>query len=276
MRLNIRQHSPSYWRVTINNPPLNLFDQEMCDELRTLIDNLENNEEVKVVVFDSADPEYFISHLDVIRASEMDLSPGPTGLSIWPDFAVRIEKASFITVGLLRGRARGVGSEFLQALDMRFASKEKAVLCQIELGTGLIPGGGGLERLPLLIGRARALEVILSSFDYDADTAEKYGWVNRSIPDVELDEFVDRFANRISGFNRNAISAAKRIINERTAVAKVADLAATQNTFFELLASPSVQERLNYLLQNGLQKRGELENKLGHFLGSDYKIKEMV
>lgn len=276
MRLNIRQHSPSYWRVTINNPPLNLFDQEMCDELRTLIDNLENNEEVKVVVFDSADPEYFISHLDVIRASEMDLSPGPTGLSIWPDFAVRIEKASFITVGLLRGRARGVGSEFLQALDVRFASKEKAVLCQIELGTGLIPGGGGLERLPLLIGRARALEVILSSFDYDADTAEKYGWVNRSIPDVELDEFVDRFANRISGFNRNAISAAKRIINERTAVAKVADLAATQNTFFELLASPSVQERLNYLLQNGLQKRGELENKLGHFLGSDYKIKEMV
>ena len=275
MRLNIRQHSPSYWRVTINNPPLNLFDQEMCDELRTLIDNLENNEEVKVVVFDSADPEYFISHLDVIRASEMDLSPGPTGLSIWPDFAVRIEKASFITVGLLRGRARGVGSEFLQALDVRFASKEKAVLCQIELGTGLIPGGGGLERLPLLIGRARALEVILSSFDYDADTAEKYGWVNRSIPDVELDEFVDRFANRISGFNRNAISAAKRIINERTAVAKVADLAATQNTFFELLASPSVQERLNYLLQNGLQKRGELENKLGHFLGSDYKIKEM-
>ena len=276
MRLNIRQHSPSYWRVTINNPPLNLFDQEMCDELRTLIDNLENNEEVKVVVFDSADPEYFISHLDVIRASEMDLSPGPTGLSIWPDFAVRIEKASFITVGLLRGRARGVGSEFLQALDVRFASKEKAVLCQIELGTGLIPGGGGLERLPLLIGRARALEVILSSFDYDADTAEKYGWVNRSIPDVELDEFVDRFANRISGFNRNAISAAKRIINERTAVAKIADLAATQNTFFELLASPSVQERLNYLLQNGLQKRGELENKLGHFLGSDYKIKEMV
>ena len=239
MRLNIRQHSPSYWRVTINNPPLNLFDQEMCDELRTLIDNLENNEEVKVVVFDSADPEYFISHLDVIRASEMDLSPGPTGLSIWPDFAVRIEKASFITVGLLRGRARGVGSEFLQALDVRFASKEKAVLCQIELGTGLIPGGGGLERLPLLIGRARALEVILSSFDYDADTAEKYGWVNRSIPDVELDEFVDRFANRISGFNRNAISAAKRIINDRTAVAKVADLAATQNTFFELLASPS-------------------------------------
>ena len=276
MRLNIRQHSPSYWRVTINNPPLNLFDQEMCDELRTLIDNLENNEEVKVVVFDNADPEYFISHLDVIRASEMDLSPGPTGLSIWPDFAVRIEKASFITVGLLRGRARGVGSEFLQALDVRFASKEKAVLCQIELGTGLIPGGGGLERLPLLIGRARALEVILSSFDYDADTAEKYGWVNRSIPDVELDEFVDQFANRISGFNRNAISAAKRIINERTAVAKVADLAATQNTFFELLASPSVQERLNYLLQNGLQKRGELENKLGHFLGSDYKIKEMV
>jgi enoyl-CoA hydratase/carnithine racemase len=110
MRLRIKKHSPDYWQVTIDNPPLNLFDQEMCDELRFLIDNLEKDEKVKVVVFDSADPEYFISHLDVLRAADMDLSPGPTGLSIWPDFAVRIERAPFITVGLLRGRARGVGS----------------------------------------------------------------------------------------------------------------------------------------------------------------------
>src|SRR6187402_3491840 len=107
MRLFIKKHSPAYWRVTINNPPLNLFDQEMCDELRALIETLEQDEEVKVVVFDSADPDYFISHLDVVRAAEMDLSPGPTGLSVWPDFAVRIEKAPFITVGLVRGRARG-------------------------------------------------------------------------------------------------------------------------------------------------------------------------
>ena len=119
MRLHIKKHSPSYWRVTIDNPPLNLFDQEMCDELRLLVDNLENEEEVKVVVFDSANPEYFISHLDVMRAPEMDLSPGPTGLSVWPDFALRIERAPFITVGLLRGRARGVGSEFLPSVYVR-------------------------------------------------------------------------------------------------------------------------------------------------------------
>lgn len=276
MSLYINKHSAAYWQITIDNPPLNLFDQEMCDELRKLIDDLEKDEKVKVVVFDSADPDYFISHLDVLKAPEMILSPGPTGLSVWPDFAVRIEKAPFITVGLLRGRARGVGSEFLQALDVRFASKEKAILSQIELGTGLIPGGGGLERLPLLIGRARAIEVILSADDYDADTAEKYGWINRSIPDAALDEFVDRFAKRIAGFNKKAIATAKKIINERTHMAKVADLASTQNQFFELLASPEAQERLSFLLKNGLQQRSELENKLGYNLGASQSIPENV
>jgi enoyl-CoA hydratase/carnithine racemase len=267
MKLFVKKQSPACWRVTIDNPPLNLFDQEVCDELKVLIDELEKDDEVKVVVFDSADPEYFISHLDVVRAPDMDLSPGPTGLAVWPDFAVRIEKAPFITVGLLRGRARGVGSEFLQALDVRFASREKAILSQIEVGTGLIPGGGGMERLPLLIGRARAIEVILGADDYDADTAEKYGWVNRSIPDAELDEFVDRFAKRVASFNKKAIATAKQLINERTHVAQVADLAATQNIFFGLLASPEAQERIGNLLNNGLQQRGDMENRLGYHLG---------
>lgn len=145
----------------------------MAEDLQRLMEELENDGEVKIVVFDSADPEYFISHINLAKIDQLSTEPGRTGLSPWPDVAVRLESAPFVTVGVLRGRARGVGSEFLQALDIRFASRERAILSQIEVGTGVIPGGGGLERLPLLIGRARAMEVILGADDFDADTAEK-------------------------------------------------------------------------------------------------------
>lgn len=271
MRLKITQHNAAYWRVTIDNPPLNLFDQEVAEELTALIERLEKDNEVKALVFDSADPEYFMAHLDLARAGELKLDPGPTGLSAWPDFAVRLERAPFVTIGLIRGRARGVGSEFVQALDIRFASREKAVFSQIELGTGVIPGGGGLERLPLLVGRARAMEIILGADDFDADTAERYGWVNRSIPDAELDAFVERFAIRVAGFDRRAIAIAKQIINERGRVAQVADLAATQNRFFETLTWPETQETLGALFQRGLQQRGEFEMNLGYYLGTTAK-----
>ena len=145
MRLTIQQHSPAYWQVSIYNPPLNLFEQELLDELIALMDDLEKNEEVKVVVFSSAHPDYFVAHIDLIRAAEFDLTPRASGLSGWPDIARRMELAPFVTIGLVRGRTRAVGSEFIQALDMCFASQEKAIFAQIELGCGLIPGGGGLE-----------------------------------------------------------------------------------------------------------------------------------
>ncbi len=269
MSLKITKYSAAYWRATIDNPPLNLFDQEMSDALVALMDELEKDKEIKVIVFDSADPDYFISHLDVLRAATMSLDPGPTGLSPWPDFALRLGRAPFISIGLLRGRARGVGSEFLQALDMRFASLEKAKLCQLEMGCGLIPGGGGMERLPLLIGRARALEVISSADDYDAATAEKYGWINRAIPDAELDEFVDRLAKRISGFSKKAITAAKELIDKRTSIARVEDLAATQKIFFDLLSSTETQARIAVLFEKGLQQRGDFEYNLGEQIAFD-------
>ncbi len=268
MSLAIKTHGKAYWQVTFNNPPLNLFDQEMADALSDLIYKLEKDPDIKIVVFDSADPDYFISHLDVVRAATMKLNKLPTGLSQWPDFAYRLERAPFITVGVLRGRARGVGSEFLQALDMRFASKEKAILGQLEMGCGLIPGGGGMERLPLLMGKARALEVIASAADYDADTAEKYGWVNRAIPDAELDAFVDRLANRISSFSKKALAAAKELVNKRTGIPAVTDLSATQDIFFELLSQPSTQARIGQLLERGLQQRGDFELNLGAYLGN--------
>lgn len=266
MSIRTTKHTTGYWRATIDSPPLNLFDQKMAEDLQALMEDLENDDEVKIVVFDSADPEYFIAHIDLAKIDQLSTKPGRTGLSPWPDVAVRLENAPFVTVGVVRGRARGVGSEFLQALDIRFASRERAVLSQIEVGTGIIPGGGGLERLPLLIGRARALEVILGADDFDADMAERYGWVNRSIPDAELDDFVERFARRVDSFDRKAIALAKRILNERGSLPKNEDLAATQKEFFAAATWPETQARVAALFGRGLQTRGELELDLGRLL----------
>jgi enoyl-CoA hydratase/carnithine racemase len=267
MTLTVTKHSPTYWRVTLNNPPINLYDQQLVEHLQALTEQLENDDEVNIVVFDSADPDYFIAHIDLTGIDKFSLEPGPTGLAPWPDLVSRWQKASFVTVGLLRGRARGVGSEFLQALDIRFASREKAVLSQIEVGTGVIPGGGGLERLPLLIGRARALEVIIGADDFDADTAALYGWVNRAIPDVEIEGFVERFATRVASFDHKLIAAVKDIVNQRVEHPTNEQIIATQNKFFEIAEWPETQKRLSSLFERGLQTRSDFEMNLGAMLG---------
>jgi len=268
MILNITKHSPSYWTVALNNPPLNLYTQVMISELRNLLTELEKNEEINVLVFESAVPDFFMAHLDLMDSGgTLDLEPGPTGLSPWPDFAVRLENAPFVTIAKIRGRARAVGSEFILAMDMRFASKENAILAQAEVGFGLFPGGGGMERLPLLVGRARAMEIIVSADDYDAETAEKYGWINRAIPDAELDEFVDKLAKRISGFDRSAIAATKRFIGKRAGLAQKEDLAETQKAFFETLTWPTPKARITTLFQQGLQQKSDVELNLGQHLG---------
>jgi enoyl-CoA hydratase/carnithine racemase len=267
MTLTVTKHSPTYWRVTLNNPPINLYDQQFVEHLQALTEQLENDDEVNIVVFDSADPDYFIAHIDLMGIDKFSLEPGPTGLAPWPDLVSRWQNASFVTVGLLRGRARGVGSEFLQALDIRFASREKAVLSQIEVGTGVIPGGGGLERLPLLIGRARALEVIIGADDFDADTAALYGWVNRAIPDVEIEGFVERFATRVASFDHKLIATVKDIVNHRVERPTNEQIIATQNKFFEIAEWPETQKRLSSLFERGLQTRGDFEMNLGAMLG---------
>ena len=266
-KLYLKQHSPAYLTVTINNPPLNLFDPELSDDLQELIDLLESDAAIKVVVFDSAVPDYFIAHIDLARVTELSTAPGPTGLSPWPDVALRMQRAPFVTIGLLRGRARGVGSEFLLALDMRFASRERAILSQIEVGCGIIPGGGGLERLPPLIGRARSIEAIIGGEDFDADTAERYGWINRAIPDAELDAFVERLALRIAGFDRDAIAAAKKLINARTGLPSTQDTLESQSLFFQAAARPTTQARIGEMLASGLQQPGDYEQRLGELLG---------
>jgi len=170
--LAVSKRSDSYWRATFDNPPLNLIDPETVIALRELMDTLEADPAAKVVVFDSADEEYFIAHFDVARSAELPRDPGPTGLPAWPDLATRLTRAPFVTIAEIRGRARGLGSEFALACDLRFASREKALFGQPEVGLGLVPGGGSIEVLSALVGRSRPLEITLSSEDFDADTAQ--------------------------------------------------------------------------------------------------------
>ena len=213
-KLHITRHSPAYWRVTFDNPPLNLIDPEVLHELQDLINQFEADSELKVVVFDSANPEFYIAHVDILRGGGRGPTDvGPTGLRILPDFMQCLSRFPVISIASIRGRARGIGAEFVEGLDIRFGSREKMILGQPEVGAALIPGTGGTVYLPLLVGRARALEIVAGSEDYDADTAERYGWINRAIPDAELDDFVDRFARRIASFEKKALIEAKRLVN---------------------------------------------------------------
>jgi enoyl-CoA hydratase/carnithine racemase len=262
----IDRRSESYWRVVLSNPPINILDGAMLKGLQSVVDQLESDDRVKVVVFESADPDYFISHFELAPGTTYDLTPGPTGLSPWMDFGRRLERGSFITVGKIRGRARGVGSEFAQALDIRFASRERAIFCQIEIGMALIPGGGGLERLHRLVGRSRAMEVITGAQDFDADTAERYGWVNRSVPDAELDALVERYATRVAGYDKAALALVKQTLNARAGLAEVPDLVASEKSFYELLTTPQAKALIASLFERGLQRPGDLELHLGDHL----------
>src|SRR5215831_20491884 len=156
MKLRITHHSPAYWRATFDNPPLNLLDPEVAYELRELINQMETSKELRVIVFDSADPDFYIAHMDIIRAGEFPSDVGPTGLRILPDFLQRLARLPIISIASIRGRSRGIGAEFVEGLDIRFGSREKMILGQIEVGSGLIPGSGGSVYLPLLVGRSRA------------------------------------------------------------------------------------------------------------------------
>jgi enoyl-CoA hydratase/carnithine racemase len=263
MKLNVTKHSPAYWTATFNNPPVNLLDPEVISALRVLMDEMESAPELKVIVFNSSNPDFFIAHLDLLRAGEGSKDVGPTGLLAWPDLTTRMSRVPVISIASIRGRARGVGSEFALACDIRFGSLEKMILGQIEVGLGVLPGGGGSEWLPILVGRSRALEIIASSEDYDATTAERYGWINRAIPDAELDGFVDRLARRIASFDKGALTAAKRVVNRSSRLPEDTNLLATYDEFVRALAAPAATERVTKSLAAGLQTDGKFERNLG-------------
>ena len=155
---------------------------------------------MKVVVFQSANPDFFVAHLDVAKAAER-----PEVLGLWRDFVLRLASAPVVSIAKVRGRTRGIGNEFVLACDMRFASRQSALFGNPEVGVGLVPGGGAMEWLPRLVGRSRALEIVLSGDDFDADIAERYGWVNRTLDDGDLDSFVDALVRRLASFDRETL-----------------------------------------------------------------------
>src|SRR5271167_275152 len=208
----------------------------MYDALYDLVGEIEADAALKVVTFESANPDFFIAHYG---------TSGPRsrfGVPRWIDAATRMANSGVLSIAVIRGRVRGGGSEFALGCDIRFASRERAIFGQPEVGTGLIPGGGALQRLPLLVGRARALEIILGGDDFDAETAERYGWINRAIPDAELDAFVANFVRRVVSFDKQALTAAKSIINA-TGLPDPAQLQATQDLFFKTFGWDGFKER---------------------------------
>jgi enoyl-CoA hydratase/carnithine racemase len=266
-QMRLSRSSPGYMRVTFDNPPLNVMDPEFVLEIREIMNTLEADEQVKVVVFDSAVEGFFLNHSDFLAKLE-DLTAipqGPTGLESWPDVLVRLTRAPFVSIALIRGRATGNGSEIALACDMSFVSREKAILSQWEVGVGMVAGGGPMARLPRLIGRGRALEVLLGSDDIRGDLAEAYGYVNRCLPDAELDGFVDTLATRIASFDRWAIANTKRLVN--ASLPPDVEIAEGWDACIKSIVRPATQRRFKTLFEQGFHKPGDVENRLGYYLG---------
>jgi enoyl-CoA hydratase/carnithine racemase len=267
-QIHLTRRSSNYWRVTIDNPPLNIFGPDTIPQLDEVITAIETDEDVKVVVFDSAVEGFFLTHYDFVAPIENTtrLPPGPTGLQPLPDMLVRLSRAPVVSIASIRGRATGVGSELALACDMRFASREKAILSHFEVGAGIVPGGGPMARLPRLMGRGRALEVLLGADDIPGDLAERYGYVNRSFPDAELDAFVESLATRIASFDKRAISETKRFVDVASLPPDF-EIAPAWDVCIASITRPAAQERIKKLMEQGFHKPGDVEDRLGYHVG---------
>lgn len=246
-------------RATIDHPPINLLDVQLLTEIGRLADEVASDDEVRVLVVDSADPEFFIAHADVelIRNLPTDDTSLHDELSPFNAAMERFRTLPKATIAVIEGTARGGGCEFAMTFDMRYAALGTTVLGHPEVAVGIIPGGGGTQRLPRLVGRGRALEVILGCRDVDAETAEAWGYVNRALPADELRRFVDKLATRIASCPLTAISAAKRAVDvaldEQTDLAN--GLRVEDQLMREALAQPAARERLQAILDAGAQTR---------------------
>ena len=263
--LRVARSDEGVLTVVIDAPPMNLIGPELVRDLVTLLSELESDEDIRVMVLESADPEYFVPHVDLTKVAEYTAEAAKAG---GPDDASlgmlwhKLSELPVVTIAKLRGRARGAGSELALACDMRFAARENAVLGQPEIGFGAPPGAGGVQHLGRLLGRGRAMEVILGAGDFDADVAERYGWVNRALPDAELDAFVARLARRIASFPVDAVRSTKQVLNQLTLPGADA-IRADARRFQQLVASDTVKARAPILFAQGLQTRSPLELDLG-------------
>ncbi|WP_161563962.1 enoyl-CoA hydratase/isomerase family protein [Cupriavidus lacunae] len=253
--------------VKISGPPMNLLGPEMVRDLVTLLSTAEADDSIKVLVFKSADRDYFISHVDVKQVKEYrEEAEKLTGEASIAVLFRHLSNSRLVSIAQIEGRVRGAGSEFVLACDMRFAARESAIFSQMEVAFGLIPGGGAVQYLTRMMGRGRALEVMLGALDYDADLAERYGWVNRALPAAELDAFVSFLARRIAKFPSSGHTVVKNRVNDAT-LAPIEDFRHDSNLFGENVRRPEIQHRIGAAMARGFQSQdGELE--LARMLGT--------
>lgn len=263
--LRLTKHNSGFWQITIDAPPLNLFGPELLTGLEELIRRMQGDPVLRVILFDSAVQDYFIAHFDIEKGGQILTRQTSSGVPPWFDVAAALYELPVISIASIRGRTRGVGIEFAASCDIRFAS-EKAVFGQFEVAVSTIPGGGSMELLPALIGRSRALEMIIGGEDIDAAMAEKYGLINRLIPDDKLDDFVYQFALRISQFDPVITGQAKRMINQRSPTFSMDDRRASREAFIKANLRPE-RKPVSQKLQNwGIQQPGDFEYNLGSYL----------
>jgi enoyl-CoA hydratase/carnithine racemase len=265
-KIRLTRNSAAYWQVTFNNPPLNIVGPAEVRELVKILDQIETDPMVKVVVFNSSVPDYFMAHYDLLKPlkDSTDMEAGPTGMHPVPDFMVRLSRIKAVTIVSIRGRASGIGSELALAADMRFASREKAAMSQFEVGAGFVPGGGPMARLPRLVGRGRAMEILIGADDFNGELAERYGYVNRALPDAELDGFVDALATRIASFDQQAIADTKKLI-DLASMPPDAEMQPGWDAFITSVQRPGAQARVKALVDQGLGQPGEAEKRLGEY-----------
>ncbi|WP_109127143.1 enoyl-CoA hydratase/isomerase family protein [Dyella sp. C11] len=259
-QFKIDRSRPGCWKVAFNNPPINMFVPETIAEMESLMSAIETDSSVRVVVFESSNADFFIAHLDVAKALQQ-----PDVLTVWRDIVLRLAAAPVVSIAKVRGRTRGIGNELVLACDMRFASRQNTLFGNPEVGVGLVPGGGGMEWLPQLVGRSRAMEIVLSGDDFDSDIAERYGWINRALDDGYLDTFVDTLAHRIASFDRETLAAAKEQLN-RYGVPTSAELKSSTEIFFSIVAGPSAQARRVKVRNVGYGVPGDFEMNFGRYL----------
>jgi enoyl-CoA hydratase/carnithine racemase len=266
--LRIVKETSGYWRVVFDYPPFNIVDATIYDGLQDLLARMDSSNDLRVIVFESANPDFYLAHFDLTgKTGNITTGVGPSGLPILIDTFVRLSKSPVVSIAKIRGCVRGVSSEFVLACDMRFASLENTRLGQPEVGVGVHPGGGGAERLPHLVGRGRALEIVLGADDFDGDTAERYGYVNRALPDAELDAFVDALARRIASFDGRAIAAGKSLVNQ-VSLPSADQLLDALTSFERALTWPEAQQRIQALMERGLQQDTDFEKRWPAELGT--------
>jgi len=248
--------------VTIDNPPMNLLNMELIGELNRLQRKVAKDDDVRVIVFESADPDFFIAHFDVSFLAVLPDEPPPKSdvLTGMHPVCEAFRTMPKVSIAKIEGIARGGGSEFVLSLDMRFGAIGKAVLGQPEIVVGIMPGGGGTQRLPRLMGYSRAMEAILGGIDFPAELAEKYGYINRAFPPDELTPFVEDLAYRIASFPAESIAIAKQAVLTAFEKPIVEGLLEEMYLFGKACALPAAKERMNWFLQQeGQTREAELD-----------------